>query len=306
MEEKLSVKVEEETVEVQIQGLIECPICCDYLKDVLESQCCHTLYCKQCLTNWRNANSTCPGCRSKIDVSKCTQNIPIQRFVDSIPFACPFKLNGCPAKVPRSELEKHKLLCLFRPEKLAELKKQKTEELNRMKLKLEAREKELQSKVARIKKEEKIKALKELYKDLIELSRSLMDVGEYTEALKIVERAQKYCVEVHGTQSVELAECNNLMALILSGDAKYEKALSILEGCVKIAVVIKMAEKQTEFLINQGNTLMKLAKYNEAAEKFNEALKVKDTFNLSATKMAEILNAIGLVAKKRSKYDEGM
>lgn len=45
---------------------------------------------------------------------------------------CPFKPDGCGARPPRSELEKHKELCGYRPEKLAEQKKAKQAELSEL------------------------------------------------------------------------------------------------------------------------------------------------------------------------------
>lgn len=81
--------------------LIECPICCDYFKTVSETPCCHGLYCQSCLTEWNRSNGSCPSCRKKIELNACTTNVPIQRFVDSIPLECPYKLEGCNATPPR-------------------------------------------------------------------------------------------------------------------------------------------------------------------------------------------------------------
>jgi len=108
------------------QVLTECPICCDFLQNVLETHCCHNLFCNQCLTDWRATQRTCPGCRANLDLERCHANIPIQRFVDGLPLDCPYKLSGCNAKVPRSEVERHKGLCAYHPDKIAEQKKKKT------------------------------------------------------------------------------------------------------------------------------------------------------------------------------------
>jgi len=47
----------------------------------------------------------------------------MQRMVDSIPMACPYKLNGCTATPSRADLNKHKATCSFSPEQLEMEKK---------------------------------------------------------------------------------------------------------------------------------------------------------------------------------------
>ena len=75
--------------EVDFQKLLECAICCDYLQQVNETPCCHNLFCKSCLVGWSKSNSSCPGCRAKLQIAACLANIPIQRFVDSLPSTRP-------------------------------------------------------------------------------------------------------------------------------------------------------------------------------------------------------------------------
>jgi len=88
--------------------LLECPICCDFLKEAVETPCCHNLFCKECLTDWGDANPSCPGCRARLTANNCTTNIPIQRFVDGMAVDCPFRLQGCPDRPARTDLEKHR------------------------------------------------------------------------------------------------------------------------------------------------------------------------------------------------------
>ena len=93
-----------------IQRLIECCICCDYLTDVRETPCCHQLFCHSCIQSWlQTSTHNCPRCRSTaLTEQTLTRNIVIQRFVDNLQFDCPHQLQGCPAKIPRSDLEEHK------------------------------------------------------------------------------------------------------------------------------------------------------------------------------------------------------
>lgn len=80
---------------------------------------------------------TCPSCRAKLELPKCLKNIPIHRLIQSIPLDCPYKLNGCNATPPRSELEKHKELCSFHPEKVSKQKQKRIEDLKAEKLELQ-------------------------------------------------------------------------------------------------------------------------------------------------------------------------
>jgi hypothetical protein len=62
-----------------------------------------------------------------------TTNVVIQRFVDNVHFNCPNKLQGCPAKVPRSDLTQHKQSCHYSPDNLTNQREQNLSEL-RLKL----------------------------------------------------------------------------------------------------------------------------------------------------------------------------
>ena len=73
-------------------------------------------------------------------------DIPIQRFVDAIPMECPYKLQGCGAKPPRSELARHKELCTYHPDKLASQREAKLKVIEGKKKKVEQLEKEYRDK----------------------------------------------------------------------------------------------------------------------------------------------------------------
>ena len=49
--------------------------------------------------------------------------------MDNLQFNCPNKLQGCPAKVSRSDLTQHRQLCPYAPEKLTTQREQKLSEL---------------------------------------------------------------------------------------------------------------------------------------------------------------------------------
>ena len=74
-------------------SLFQCGICCDYLNDPRETNCCHSLFCVevssllspisfppphlhlQCFKMWTAGNNTCPNCRARNPNTK--ENIPV-------------------------------------------------------------------------------------------------------------------------------------------------------------------------------------------------------------------------------------
>ncbi len=104
------------------------------------------------------------------------------------------------------------------------------------------------------------------------------------------------------------AECFNLLALLGKENAQYEETLSLFGDAIKIANTLNNQQKAAEYLINIGNIYLKLARFPEASEKFNEALRISKSGEnvLSSSKTAEIFGALGLVAKKCSEYDKAI
>lgn len=233
---------------------------------------------------------------------------------------CPFKPEGCGARPPRSELEKHKELCNYRPEKLAEQKKAKQAELLNLRrhvlahahwrsaliayAQVEEKEKAFRDGQERMSAEEKQAALLALTKDVYQLAVSLRAVGSFREGAEVAERARALRAEQLGAESVAVAECITLVGQLQKDQAQYERALQSFEAASKIyAKAADKGEAEGETLLAEGDIYAKLAKYAEADQRYQRALDIVKA-SQSTAQLAAVLNSIGLVAKKRSEYDK--
>jgi len=252
-----------------IQVLIECCICCDYLTDVRETPCCHQLFCSTCIQSWlQTSTKNCPRCRSTtLNEQTLTKNIVIQRFVDNLQFDCPFKLQGCPAKVPRSDLTEHKQSCPYSPEKLDNKHKKKLQELRALLTKYKTGKPRVTD------------------NDLYDLAKAFHAEHEYPNA--------RECLQMIKKNSPEIV---TLQAQIERDDSHYDQALQLYTQAYSLADSIP---KRIEILLAQGHLYIKKAQYGQAKDTFQQALDLLPTDDQSQIK-AEILNAFGLVAKKCS------
>ena len=255
----------------EIQQLIECCICCDYLTDVRETPCCHQLFCHACIRSWlQTANQNCPRCRSTIaNEQNLSRNIVIQRFVDNLLFDCPNILQGCAAKIPRIDLENHKRGCEYSPDTLANKRREKLKELNGILTKYRARNSRATA------------------NDFYELARAFHIEHDYqaaSECLKLI-KDKKTCPQMVALQ-----------AQIQQDQNHYDQALQLYNEALTLA---KSVPAKIEILLAKGHLFIKKAHYGEAKQSFENALELLATNDQSQTK-AEILNAFGLVAKKCS------
>lgn len=258
-----------------IQRIIECCICCDYLTDVRETPCCHQLFCHDCIRSWLATSArTCPRCRATdLTDERLLQNVVIQRFVDNLQFDCPFKLEGCPAQIPRADLSVHKNACSYSEEKLRQQREKKL--------------KELRDRLAAY-KSGKPRPTDQNY---LELARGFHGEKQYQtarECLQLIKNKQNN------------PEMIIVQAQIERDDAGYDAALQLYGQALKQA---KSVEARIEILLAQGHLFLKKAQYNEAKNLFHQAMGMLPVGH-STQKRAEILNACGLVAKKCSEVIE--
>lgn len=257
----------------EIQILFECCICCDYLTDVRETSCCHQLFCLACIQSWlKQSGSNCPRCLSTTLTEQALQtNVVIQHFIDNARFTCPNKLQGCPAKIPRSYLTQHKLSCPYSPDNLTNQREQKLSE-SRLKLREYSNTK--------ISTREKDNAL-------YDLGKAFYEAHSYDEA--------RQCLKmIKGMQNV--FNVKTLSAQIEQDDGQYDNALEIYTD---VYLKAKSNPQRIELLLASGHIYLKKAKYTEAQDKFTRALNFLP-HNDQSQKKAEILNGIGLLAKKSS------
>jgi len=253
----------------EIQLLIECCICCDYLTDVRETPCCHQLFCYTCIQSWLQTTAkNCPRCRSTtLNEQSLTKNIVIERFVNNLQFDCPHKLEGCPAKVPRSDLIAHKRSCSYSPERLDNKRQKKLQELRTLLTEYKAKKNRVTD------------------NDLYELAKSFHIEHEYPNARECLQIIKK-----------KLPEMVTLQAQIERDDNNYDQALELYTQAYSLADSVP---KRIEILLAEGHIYIKKAQYGQAKDKFQQALDLLPTDDQSQLK-AEILNAFGLVAKKCS------
>jgi tetratricopeptide (TPR) repeat protein len=254
-----------------IQRLIECCICCDYLTEVRETPCCHQLFCYTCIQSWLSKRTNvCPRCRSTtLNEQSLLKNAVIQRFVDNLQFDCPNALQGCLVKVSRCELIKHKKICTYSPEKLAQKTKSKLEESRSLLTKY---------------KEGKMHITDNILYDLAKL---FYTEHEYDNA--------KECLQM-------IKDKNNLKDIIIfqaqieRDTNQYDKAIELYTKAYSLA---NTNSQRIELLVPKGHLLLKKAQYEQAKDVFTQALDILRSDDTSQTK-AEILNALGLIAKKCS------
>lgn len=258
-----------------IQRLIECSICCDYLTDVRETPCCHQLFCYSCIQSWlQKSTKTCPKCgTSNLIEQNLLKNIVIQRFVDNLQFDCPNAPHGCLMKVSRSELNKHKRTCSYSPEKLAQKQRLKLEESRSLLNKHKDGKAHLTDNI------------------LADLAKIFYAEREYTQAKECVQmiNGKIQSQELLILQAHSERECN-----------QYDKALELYTKAYSTA---NSTAQRIEILQSKGEILLKKAQYDQARESFRQALVLLQSSDSSQTK-AKLLNALGLVAKKRSDVSE--
>jgi tetratricopeptide (TPR) repeat protein len=257
--------------EKDIQVLIECCICCDYLTEVRETPCCHQLFCHSCIQSWlQTSTKNCPRCRSTtLTEQTLTKNIVIQRFVDNLQFDCPHKLQGCAAKVPRIDLIEHKRSCTYSSEILDNKHRKKLEELRALFTKY---------KTGRPRATDNA---------LYDLAKSFYTEREYKSA--------RECLQLIKNKK-DLPEMVTLQAEIERDDNHYDLALELYTQAYSLANSVL---NRIELLLAKGRLYIKKAQYGQAKDTFQQALDLLQTDDQSQIK-AEILNAFGLVAKKCS------
>mgnify|MGYP001087494534 CR=1 FL=1 len=256
--------------QADIQRLIECCICCDYLTDIRETPCCHQLFCLECIRSWlQTSTQTCPRCRStNLTEQTLLQNVVIQRFVDNLQFDCPFKLQGCPAKVPRCDLAIHKQRCSYSPEILANKHRVKLAELNN----------EL--------KKYKSNSRRTTDSNWLDLAKAFFEIHEY-------QHARECLATIKQKKSLQFTM---LQAQIERDSNHYDKALA---NYAEALIYANANEQKIEIRMAQGYLLIKKAQYTQAREQFQVAFDLLSTNEQLQTR-AEIFNAFGLIAKKCS------
>jgi tetratricopeptide (TPR) repeat protein len=197
------------------------------------------------------------------------RNIVIERFVDNLQFDCPNALQGCSVKVSKCDLIKHKRLCSYTSEKLAQKHRLKLEESRNLLTKY---------------KEGKMQISDNIFFDLAELFYSEHEYSHAKECLEFIK-------EKSNSQKLII-----LQAHIERETNQYDKALELYTKAYASANSIS---QRIELLEAKGLLLLKKAQYEQAKDVFSQALDLLRPNDTTQTKV-KILNSLGLIAKKCS------
>lgn len=84
-----------------------CCICHKIPSNVVESACCNSLFCWDCIVEPKSRE--CPSCQSQLDPATCTENLAVKKIIDSISVSCVFP--GCGEKITVAERSAHEATC---------------------------------------------------------------------------------------------------------------------------------------------------------------------------------------------------
>jgi len=88
-----------------------CCICKQIPHNVVESDCCNSLFCWDCVV--KTPSRECPSCIQTLDPELCKENLAIKKIISGIVVNCTF--NGCSDSFPVSERVAHEGVCRYRP-----------------------------------------------------------------------------------------------------------------------------------------------------------------------------------------------
>eukprot|EP00831_Metopus_contortus_P070462 TRINITY_DN6398_c0_g1_i1.p1 TRINITY_DN6398_c0_g1~~TRINITY_DN6398_c0_g1_i1.p1 ORF type:complete len:306 (+),score=37.64 TRINITY_DN6398_c0_g1_i1:126-1043(+) len=94
------------SAEVPMEDYLSCRICLCFAENAVETECCHNVFCEECINKIKQNNGTCPMCR-KVDFS-FSPSFFVRKIVDDKLMPCPF---GCKKELKKSEIAAHRLDC---------------------------------------------------------------------------------------------------------------------------------------------------------------------------------------------------
>jgi len=85
-----------------------CCLCSKIPSNVVESACCNSLYCWDCIVA-EPAGQECPSCGLQLDPATCIENLAVRKIIDGIQVKCNFA--GCLERMMVSERNAHESTC---------------------------------------------------------------------------------------------------------------------------------------------------------------------------------------------------
>jgi len=86
-----------------------CCICHNIPETVVESGCCHSLFCWDCVV--KRDIGPCPCCKNILEPERCNENVAIQKLLANVPIPCPY--DGCRVNVTPSTVKAHTAMCEY-------------------------------------------------------------------------------------------------------------------------------------------------------------------------------------------------
>jgi len=92
-----------------------CSICRDVIEDPIATQCEH-VFCKTCINEWIQKESSCPVDRKTLNKSQlCEPSRFFRNFYSKLELKCEYESNGCDIFSKIEDLKSHQDKCKFNP-----------------------------------------------------------------------------------------------------------------------------------------------------------------------------------------------
>ncbi len=106
---------DENRFEGEVDHDFRCSICRDIIEDPIASKCEH-VFCKLCIYEWLQRESSCPVDRKSLNNSQlCEPSRFFRNFYSKLILKCEFESNGCQNSCKIEDLNSHQNKCKFNP-----------------------------------------------------------------------------------------------------------------------------------------------------------------------------------------------
>ena len=176
----------------------------------------------------------------------------------------------------------------------------------------EEKEKELLSVTEKLSEEKKWKPEEAKQKfaeayDFIEQAKEEQDKAHYNESVRLLQKAQEIKENLLGTQHLEIAGVQQLLADVYKDQGKYNEAELLYQESLQIRKKILEEEHPDTVLIynNLAYVYQEQGKYNKAEELYQKSLQIsKEILGEEHPNTATIYNNLAYVYQEQGKYNK--
>jgi hypothetical protein len=90
-----------------------CCFCHSVPSNVVATECCHSLFCWDCVLKASVDNHPCPTCKEPLNPENCRENLAVKKLVDKLLVPCRF--DGCTANITVATKREHEKTCGYAP-----------------------------------------------------------------------------------------------------------------------------------------------------------------------------------------------